>query len=93
VGKELTSGKLFLQPPTIDLRCLVYENPQDLVLEDVISVGNSADDIESIDQRSAYPEEKETTQSEIDDILDHIPQPSFLREVSTDHRIITDLAK
>ncbi|KAF1956410.1 hypothetical protein CC80DRAFT_76368 [Byssothecium circinans] len=92
VGHELTSVKLFLQPPVVDLRDLVYDNPQELKLTNAPSAQARVEHIDVTD-RSPVDERKEVAQSEIEAILDHIPQPTALREVAVDNRIITTLIR
>lgn len=92
VGKILATLKLFLQAPSLGTRSLRYENPQYLKLPGVsqVQIGDR------LDVNTPRPEkviDEEVSRSEIDTILDHIPQSEFLREDFMSDRIITPLKK
>jgi SWI/SNF-related matrix-associated actin-dependent regulator of chromatin subfamily A3 len=88
VGDILASAKLFLQSPSSDHRSLTYDNPQYLKLPGVSHVEYIPDLSDEVSDATA-----EASRAEIDEILDHLPPPKFLREVSVDGRITTALAK
>lgn len=91
VGDALTSMKLFLQEPDTDPRSLTYDNPQYLKLPGVSHVSETThgpfNNVQLVSSSIG------ASQAEIEAILDHIPQPTFLREVSTDGRIRTPLIR
>lgn len=91
VGDALAIAKLFLQVPTYDTRSTTYDNPQDLKLPDVahMSLGNSLEP----PPQSAIRDGQEASSSEIETLLDHIPQSTFLRVAFTNDRISTPLIK
>lgn len=81
-----------MQPPSADLRSLVYDNPQYLKLSGVSDIRiptlfetDTANDQDNLSAESSV--------SEVEAILDHLPQLNFLKEVPTDGRVITALAK
>jgi hypothetical protein len=88
----LSSARLFLQPPNYEPRCLAYENPQYLRLPDLDEA-----DFTSLDMPGSTKDSNEDTSqglaSEVEIILDHLPQPRFLREIQADERVITKLEK
>ncbi|KAF2848795.1 hypothetical protein T440DRAFT_556368 [Plenodomus tracheiphilus IPT5] len=90
VGEILSAAKLFLQTPALDARGLRYDNPQYLKLPGVPHVRMVDESKETVDEPTQERQE-EVSRSEIDSILDHLPQPRFLREVSTSDRIRTPL--
>jgi SWI/SNF-related matrix-associated actin-dependent regulator of chromatin subfamily A3 len=92
VAKMLNSVKLFLQPPEYELRSLRYANPQYLKLPNVSDVDLSHSFNQKV-ERTPNLFVKEVSFSEVEAILDHLPQPNFLREVFIDGRIITPLQR
>lgn len=90
VGDMLADARLFLQFPKSDNRGLVYDNPQYLKLPNVAST--ELFQMNSEIAQKANPEEpKEVSASEIEILLDHIPQPKFLRHDFSHTRILTPL--
>jgi hypothetical protein len=91
VGDCLANLRLFLQIPLYDERSSPYENPQYLKLPGVEHI--NLDSPAPITPDQAHQESREVSRSEIETLLDHIPQPNFLREVFTNPRTITLLKK
>jgi len=89
-GKFLAEAGLYLQPPGQDFRQLSYHNPQYLDVEDVMDVEDS-----SLVTISSRPEDNEgefdSNSGNISSVIDHLPQPKYLRESVVDERIITKL--
>ena len=90
VAEKLSAVKLFLQPPAFELRRLPYDNPQYLKLPDVSKAEVFYEDI-SGSRSSPKVVIKEVSISDVEAILDYLPQPKFLREVMIDGRISTSL--
>lgn len=91
VAEMLNSVKLFLQPPEYELRSLRYANPQYLKLPNVSDAELSHFTHEL--ERTPNLVAKEVSFTEVEAILDHLPQPNFLREVFIDGRITTPLQR
>lgn len=92
IGNTLADARMFLQPPTYDPETSSHENPQYLQLPDVSSLDLIEQVIEG-GRGSETIEPKPASSSEIDIVLDHIPQPKFLSQTFSDHRIQTNLIK
>jgi SWI/SNF-related matrix-associated actin-dependent regulator of chromatin subfamily A3 len=92
VAEVLNSVKLFLQPPEYELRCLRYANPQYLKLPNVSDVEISPFPNQGL-ERTPDLVVKEVSFTEIEAILDHLPQPNFLRQVFIDGRVTTPLQR
>lgn len=91
LGRILSNSKIFLQPPDIGLGDVTYENPQEYKIpEDLQLELANAEEQQNL---PAQPLIAEASLLDIDSIMDHIPQPTFLQEASVDSRIITTLAK
>lgn len=91
VGDALANARMFLQVPLFDGRNSTYENPQDLKLPDVAHI--ELNDPTTIALQATHQESKEVSRTEIESLLDHIPQSNLLRGVFTSHRVITPLMK
>jgi SWI/SNF-related matrix-associated actin-dependent regulator of chromatin subfamily A3 len=92
VGRALSDAKLFLQPPRFATGSFPYDNPQYLKLPNVSHV-----QLEDTPEVSPFvpsqDDDKDVSRSELESILDHIPQPKFLRQAFTSVRIRTPLMK
>ncbi|KAJ6286390.1 SNF2 family N-terminal domain-containing protein [Bipolaris maydis] len=89
-GRILSNARLFLQPPSFVTRLVTYDNPQYLKLPNV----SELQIMEAPSTNFAAPlsgSAKESTYSELESVLDNIPQSKILREVSTSWRIRTVL--
>ena len=91
VGDALAAAKLFLQDPIYDTRSATYDNPQYLKLPDVARMTLDSSDASTL--QAPTRDHKEASSSEIETLLDHIPQSRFLREAFTNDRIRTPLIK
>ncbi|PVH98774.1 hypothetical protein DM02DRAFT_29776 [Periconia macrospinosa] len=91
-GDALMASQLFLQPPEWDLRSLVYDNPQVLKLPGLDNI-DYLDLLDSEADENLEEPQQEASRADIEAILDHLPQHGFLRELSADGRITTDLVK
>jgi hypothetical protein len=92
VGNTLAAAKLFLQVPNFDRRSLLYVNPQDLMLPDLMDI-DMEPSIMGTFQAAHHDHVKEISFSEIESLLDHTPQSRSLRESYTGDRIRTQLLK
>ncbi|CAI6242193.1 unnamed protein product [Periconia digitata] len=91
-GDALASSQLFLQFPTSDSRGLVYDNPQHLKLPGLADV-HYLRHLDTLMEESIEERVQEASRTDIEAILDHMPQHGFLRELSADARISTELVK
>jgi hypothetical protein len=91
VGDTLADMRLFLQVPMYDGRSAIYDNPQYLKLPDVEHITLDLPAPVAPEQACKLP--AEVSRLEIEELFDHIPQPKILREVFTNHSIITVLKK
>ena len=90
-GDTLASMRLFLQVPLYDARSLAYDNPQYLKLLGVSDLNLDVPAPLNLAQACDIP--AEVSRLEIDALLDHIPQPSILRNVFTNCHTITVLKR
>jgi hypothetical protein len=83
VGDTLANARMFLQVPLFNGRNTTYENPQDLKLLDVAHIELNGPI--TIALQETHHESKDISRSEIESLLDHIPQSNLLRGVFTSH--------
>jgi hypothetical protein len=76
VSRELFDLKLYLQPPIIDFRSLVYDNPQDLKLPEIQLT--SLQGTQSIIGHGTF-EDLDMDSTDVGSVLDNLTQPSFPR--------------
>lgn len=91
-GRILSNTRLFLQSPSFVTRLVTYDNPQYLKLPNVSKLQimeAPSTNFAALLSGNA----KESTYSELESVLDNIPQSKVLREVSTSWRIRTVLQK
>jgi SWI/SNF-related matrix-associated actin-dependent regulator of chromatin subfamily A3 len=91
VGDTLADKRLFLQDPLYDGRSANYDNPQYLKLPDVAHI--SLDSPAPVTPEQAYKLPAEASRLEIEELLDHIPQPKILRGVFTNRSVVTVLKR
>jgi SWI/SNF-related matrix-associated actin-dependent regulator of chromatin subfamily A3 len=90
VGDILAAARLFLQVPTYDKRCAIYDNPQYLKLPDVAHIILEEPPVSTPHTSAAH---EQVSHYEIESLLDHIPQSNHLREGFTSDKIRTPLIK
>jgi hypothetical protein len=91
VGDTLADMRLFLQVPLYDGRSAVYDNPQYLKLPGIEHLNLGA--VVSVVPEQAFDLPAEVSRLEIEELLDHIPQPKILREVFINDAAITVLKR
>jgi SWI/SNF-related matrix-associated actin-dependent regulator of chromatin subfamily A3 len=91
-ARTLSDAQLFLQIPRFATKDFPYDNPQYLKLPNVSHV-QLEDTLEISSPAPFQNNDKHVSRSELDSVLDHIPQPKFLRQASTSVRIRTNLMK
>jgi SWI/SNF-related matrix-associated actin-dependent regulator of chromatin subfamily A3 len=92
VGRALSDAMFFLQPPRFATNSFSYVNPQYLKLPNVSHV--QLEDTPVVSPAAPFQEDdKDVSRSELESILDHIPQPKFLRQAFSSVRIRTPLMK
>jgi SWI/SNF-related matrix-associated actin-dependent regulator of chromatin subfamily A3 len=91
-ARTLSDAKLFLQFPRFATKDFPYDNPQYLKLPNVSHV-QLEDTLEINSPAPIQNNDEHVSRSELDSVLDHIPQPKFLRQASTSVRIRTPLMK
>jgi SWI/SNF-related matrix-associated actin-dependent regulator of chromatin subfamily A3 len=91
-ARALSDAKLFLQLPRFATKDSPYDNPQYLKLPNVAHI-QLKDTLEISSPAPFQNNDKDVSRSELDSVLDHIPQQKFLRQASTSVRIRTPLMK
>jgi SWI/SNF-related matrix-associated actin-dependent regulator of chromatin subfamily A3 len=91
VGRTLSDAKLFLQLPRSSTESLPYSNPQYLKVPNVSHI--QILDTPEVALTEPLQKNKYVSRVELELILDHIPQPKFLREASTSEQIRTPLMR
>ena len=89
-GKLLAEAGLYLQTPGQDFRQLSYHNPQYLDVEDVMDVDDSVL-VSTLSHLEDNEGDFDSNSGDISSVIDHLPQPKYLRESLVDERIITTL--
>ncbi|KAI1777215.1 SNF2 family N-terminal domain-containing protein [Hypoxylon cercidicola] len=98
LAKDLSRHRLFLQHPNPLPVVVPYDNPQYLRMTGVSLTNGSLlpaiqdfEDPEDISNTTSSQEDDELQMSNLADVLDHLPQHNYLKEVQIDHRILTPL--